>query len=331
MRRVFSFMIVEIYDISKDITIMVNQQTRIVAPVLFNNVRIIGNSDSKIFINDKEINSEQATVNVGSANILITRENFYDFQFTNEKNLGVVGHRGLGMDNGDVLENTIESFELALKKVKWVEMDVQLAYKKTPVIFHDTLIYDEETKEHHTEKGEKVIMTNDFPPTLNQVLQALKGKGGINLEIKYPINMDPLIQLSGFNEHDIESDADVGYDVPFFVDSIFKIIYKNNFTDIVFSSFSPYVLLYIKTRHPDARVLLLTDKYYEIINPFCTGIKLSGLVFNYRSFKTEDISKLSECLDKYVYDVFTKEEYENCVSMNIRGVITDNIDELLST
>ena len=101
----------------------------------------------------------------------------------------IIGHRGA---KGSVLENTLESFEFAMKNgVKWVELDAMLSKDGVPMVFHDETLDRlcdvkgrldsyacQELRSFKLKGGLKI-------PTLAEVLELLKKYDGrVNIEIK---------------------------------------------------------------------------------------------------------------------------------------------------
>jgi glycerophosphodiester phosphodiesterase len=224
-------------------------------------------------------------------------------------------HRGSGQDkNGGLMEykeNTLISFRNALSKIDWIEFDVQLS-DDIPVIYHDFYIKESGNPVNSKDSIKYFKEDDHLPPTLEYVLKNVKG--GLNIEIKNQVG-----DLSG---------------IPNLVDRILNVIYKNDYRKIIFSSFHPFVLMYLKMRVPHARILLIYGKdneHYDLKDSvtFCIRNNLSGMVFEYGTLDDEALKILEyNKKDVYVYDVVSKEEYAICKEKNIKGIITDEIDLL---
>lgn len=98
-------------------------------------------------------------------------------------------HRGF--HNKEIIENTMESFELALQKNYGIELDVHLSKDNKIIVFHDYDLnkmcnLDECVAEKdYTELSRlKLLNTTQKIPLLEDVLDLVKGKVTIVVEIK---------------------------------------------------------------------------------------------------------------------------------------------------
>ena len=98
----------------------------------------------------------------------------------------IISHRGIH-DNTKIYENTLEAFKLALKKKYIIELDVHITKDKEIVVFHDyntkritgkDLIIEETN--YKELNNQKIIHI----PTINEVLNLVKGKVPLLIEIK---------------------------------------------------------------------------------------------------------------------------------------------------
>ena len=110
----------------------------------------------------------------------------------------IVGHRGAA---GLEPENTLRGFQKALDiGVDYVECDVHLSRDGYPVVIHDAVLdrttfgkgrvgdYTlEELKEFDAGKGESI-------PALEEVMDLVKGKAGLIIEIKQPQAKDAVVK-----------------------------------------------------------------------------------------------------------------------------------------
>lgn len=342
---VSSFFVLSVGKNLKEILLKINNKEKRIIPSLYKFISIQEENNSEIFINGNRIS--KSIINLEDVTIATFRGEANHFDFTDETVLNIIGHRGVGQNTSHVLENTVESFNMAFDKVEWVELDVQLIQNSVPIVHHDTLFFNKEEYCYFSENKDKIYKENDklLPQTLDYVLKNIIKGGKINLEIKYPLFQDSLYLnllntkedrdsplLKYFNaalQYDKQKYY-LDYDVPTLVDSILNVIYLNNFRNIIFSSFSPSVLLNLKTRVPQARILLLIDVYLEELVDFCLKVDLSGIVFKFDCLNEEKIRKLTKVIDVYVYNVKTRHDYDFCMKMGIKGVITDYINDLLS-
>lgn len=100
-------------------------------------------------------------------------------------------HRGIH-DNKDAHpENSLSSFKLALEKDYGIELDVQVTKDNIPVIFHDNILLracNLNTKIGDYSLAElrelKLFKTEEFIPTLKEVLNLINAKVPLIVEIK---------------------------------------------------------------------------------------------------------------------------------------------------
>jgi len=232
---------------------------------------------------------------------LLLIRSFNAYNFTNLKDTYVynfnracipVGHRGLGktfdadlLENIEIIENTISSFDGALKKgAQMVEFDVVLTKDKWPIVYHDfslciqsqtdankyidvsvnQLTYNE-IKEmkvfaHKILKklpnggdNQKFTSKHMFP-TLREMFNNLDEKLGFNLEIKYPQDLE-----------DASNEAD----------SCIKWLDRNEYTDVILNelfnqckidkrcviltTFDPFLCSMLRIKQNRFPVLFLTN------------------------------------------------------------------------
>lgn len=114
-----------------------------------------------------------------------------------------VAHRGW---SGDAPENTLAAMKLALSVpyVNWIELDVQLSKDEVPVVIHDytlgrTTNGQGEVRETPFEELRKLDAGSWFSsqyagepiPSLEEVLQLVKGRCKLNIELKTSGDMYP--------------------------------------------------------------------------------------------------------------------------------------------
>jgi len=102
----------------------------------------------------------------------------------------IIAHRGI-YDNDKVPENSIKSFEEAIKKNIPIELDIHLTKDNEIVVFHDDNLkrmtgIDKEIKDiKYSELKElKLLNTKEKIPLLKDVLKLVDGKVLIDIEIK---------------------------------------------------------------------------------------------------------------------------------------------------
>jgi glycerophosphoryl diester phosphodiesterase len=96
----------------------------------------------------------------------------------------VVAHRGASWD---AAENTLEAFERAVAVgAEWVELDVQLSSDGAPVVFHDVDL-DRLTPLRGPVRRRPLAELREVGiPTLDEVLELLRGRAGVMAELKSP-------------------------------------------------------------------------------------------------------------------------------------------------
>lgn len=99
-----------------------------------------------------------------------------------------IGHRGA---KAYALENTFSSFRKAIEMgVDMIELDVRITRDKYPVVFHDVLLR-RMTKQFGLIKNQTLAEVKQLKikhietiPTLAEVLEVLRGRVGLNIELK---------------------------------------------------------------------------------------------------------------------------------------------------
>ena len=105
----------------------------------------------------------------------------------------VIAHRGI-YDNKKIVENTIGSFIKAINKGYAIELDLHLSKDNKIVVFHDDklerltnkkgFIKDKTVEEL---KKIKLLNTDNYIPTFDEVLSLVNGKVPLLIELKYDI------------------------------------------------------------------------------------------------------------------------------------------------
>lgn len=162
-----------------------------------------------------------------------------------------VAHRGF---SAKAPENTQAAIRLAMQEpfVKWMEIDVQLTRDGVPVVIHDFSV-DRTT----TGKGKVKDLTwqeirrmdagiwkgkqfqGEQVPSLDEVLQLVKGRLKVNIELKTSGDMYP-----GLEEKVLE-----------------RVHAHGMLSDVVLTSFEPQALHRAKETDPDVQVGLIIDAH----------------------------------------------------------------------
>ena len=106
----------------------------------------------------------------------------------------IISHRGIH-DNIKVYENTLEAFKLAIKKKYIIELDIHLTKDNQIVVFHDYNTKRITNQNRIIEKSTYKELNNQniiHIPTLEEVLNLVKGKVPLLIEIKQQQKVGPL-------------------------------------------------------------------------------------------------------------------------------------------
>jgi glycerophosphoryl diester phosphodiesterase len=234
----------------------------------------------------------------------------------------VIAHRGF---SGAAPENTLAAFRKAIDVGSdMIELDIQLSKDGKIVVIHD------ETLERATNGQGRVVdrtlqelkkidagarfraeFSGERIPTLQEVLDLAKGRVPVNIEIKNPTHGQyPITELA---------------------DKALREVKKAGMIDgVIFSSFNPVSLEYIKKNEPRAWVAFLYHRPWNSV-PEITGERRYQ-VLNLRNIhltreKAGRIRK--EGIKLNVYTVNKEEELEQFVKWGVDGIITNYPDRLI--
>lgn len=94
-------------------------------------------------------------------------------------------HRGLHTKNQSIMENSIESFKLSVKKGYGIELDVQLSLDQEVIVFHDKTLKRLFNNESELIKLTSKELTQTYSiPTLKSVLDLVNGEVPLIIELK---------------------------------------------------------------------------------------------------------------------------------------------------
>ena len=161
----------------------------------------------------------------------------------------LIAHRGVHID---APENTINAFKEAVKKKYIIEFDVHLLKDNTVVVFHDDNLkrmtgQNKKLKDCTYEeiKDLQLLDSNDYIPTLKEVLKIINGKVPIIVELK----SDRKVRLL---EKELVKQLDK---------------YKGKFC---VKSFNPLSIRWFRKNKPDyIRGLLVNNKKKSLISAIC--------------------------------------------------------------
>lgn len=121
----------------------------------------------------------------------------------------IIAHRGI-FDNKKIVENTIGAFKKAINKKYIIELDVRLTKDNKLVVFHDEKL-NRLTKEKGYIKNKtlkelksiKLLNTDNYIPTLDEVLSLVNGKVPLLIELKsekgYVLEKETIKLLNNYN------------------------------------------------------------------------------------------------------------------------------------
>lgn len=234
----------------------------------------------------------------------------------------VIAHRGF---SGAAPENTLAAFQKAIEiGSDMIELDVQLSKDGNLVVLHD------ENLERTTNGRGRVVdstlqelkkldagswfgeqFSGAKIPTLSEVLDLAKGRVLVNIEIKHPAHGQyPITELA---------------------DQAFEEVKKAGMVNgVIFSSFNPSALEWIKNNEPRVRVALLYHRDWNSL-PEITAAK-GYLVLNLRHTyltKTKIAKIHREGMKVNVYTVNSEEELVKFVRWSADGIITNHPHRLI--
>lgn len=216
-------------------------------------------------------------------------------------------HRGI-YNNINIPENSLSSFKKALINNYNIELDLELTKDNTIIVFHDSNLERMTGKNilvkdltYNEIKSLYLLHTKDKIPTLKQVLDLVKGKVLLNIEIKkinnYKVLIDNLIPL------------------------------LNNYQgDYIFQSFSLKSLIYLKHIFPNIKrgLLISPKKNFKIYKFKIINILYELSIIDFISINRNIYSK--KISSKYPTLIWTIKNKEEISKFNIsKGYICDNL------
>lgn len=175
-----------------------------------------------------------------------------------------ISHRGLHNKN-DIPENSLKAFENSIDKNVVIELDVQLSKDKEVVVFHDYNLERMTGSNKNVDELDyidildlKLLNTNEYIPTLKEVLELVDGKVPLLIEIKNEEKVGVL-----------ESE-------------VYNII-KNYKGDIAVQAFNPFVLSWFKSNAPEIPRGQLSGSFNDSDLPGYKKFLLRNLLLNFES------------------------------------------------
>ena len=235
----------------------------------------------------------------------------------------VIAHRGF---SSAAPENTLAAFQKAIEiGSDMIELDVQLSKDGNLVVLHD------DTLERTTNGQGRVVdytlqelkkldagswfgeqFSGERIPTLKEVLELARGRVLVNIEIKHPDHGQyPITDLAGQALKEVKNAGVIDR--------------------VIFSSFNPAALEWIKKNEPRVWVALLYHRTWNSIVEVTGGKEYSILNLRNSYLTKTRINKIhQEGLKVNVYTVNSEEELEQFVRWSVDGIITNHADRLIS-
>ncbi|WP_395062148.1 glycerophosphodiester phosphodiesterase [Flavobacterium sp.] len=216
-----------------------------------------------------------------------------------------IGHRGA---KGYVAENTLASFQKAIEMgVDGIELDVHLSFDGKVVVIHDETI-------DRTSNGKGLV--NDFTssdlkklniPTLEQVLDLIKERCFLNIEIKDSKATKPVLDL--IQIYILEKNWNI---------NLFQI-----------SSFDWTILESISNVNPKLQLGVLTENKIEEALLFAKKINAHSINPYFKLLNSKNVKLVQENQFKiYTWTVNLLEDITFVKSLKVDGIISDFPDRV---
>ncbi len=235
----------------------------------------------------------------------------------------VIAHRGF---SGTAPENTLAAFQKAIEiGSDLVELDVHLSMDKEVVVIHDPTLQRtttgagkvidftlEELKRFDAGVKFSSKFAGERIPSLQEVLNLVRGKVGVNIEIK-----------GGFLEPQAIQDL---------ADQVLKEVEKAGMLgQALFSSFHPLALHRIRKKNPSAQLAMLFHQPWNSLEEITRGEVYSTLNLRSIYLSREKIALLKiHNIRVNVYTVNSEKEMRQFLSWGIDGIITNFPDRLIN-
>lgn len=170
----------------------------------------------------------------------------------------IISHRGIH-DNKEIYENSLEAIKLAKEKDYIIEIDIHLTKDNKIVVFHDYNTKRITKKDMIIEKSYYQDLDNQdiiHIPLLEEVLNEIKGKVPLLIEIKQPNKVGHLEK------------------------ELMKIL-KDYEGEYAIQSFNPLVLLWLKKNYPKVTRGQLSYQYKNKKMPSLEKLILKNMYLNF--------------------------------------------------
>ena len=222
-----------------------------------------------------------------------------------------IGHRGA---MGYAPENTLRSIEIALELgVPWVEIDVQYIDEHLVVIHDERLERTTNGTGYVFDKSFSFLRTLDAGdgekiPTLEEVLELVSGRAGINIELKSANAARPVVELI---RHVVRQDWDV--------------------KQFLVSSFIHHEIRKVKQLDSRIRIGALLEgiptDYAAFAEELAAYSVNTSIEFINREFVQDAHSR---GLKVFIYTVNHPDDVKRMMSLEVDGVFSDYPDRVLS-
>ena len=218
----------------------------------------------------------------------------------------IIGHRGA---KGHLAENTLPSISKAIELgVDGVEIDVFQCASGELVVFHDKTLEKLTNATGYIEaldldSIQRIEVLNGFSiPTLGEVLDLIKGRIFLNIELK-------------------------GSQTALKTDKLLKTYFKLEAWSpdkILISSFNWQELKIFRKVNREISIAILTED--DPLDAIPIGLELNAVAINpnYESLNSENVSKINKAGFKiYPWTVNTPEDINRMIIYGVEGIITD--------
>lgn len=189
-----------------------------------------------------------------------------------------IAHRGI-YNNEDIVENSLSAIKLTIEKDENLEIDVQRTKDDVVVVFHDFNLkrltgVDKNLEDLTYEEIREITLlkTDDYIPTLKEVLEIVDGKVGLLIEIKNEGSVGRLEEL-------------VAEDL------------KNYKGDFAIQAFNPFVLEWFSLNAPHIKRGQLAGGFEESELKEYEKFLLSNFLLNFKAkpnfiaYKADELPK----------------------------------------
>ncbi|KAM0676644.1 Glycerophosphocholine phosphodiesterase gpcpd1 [Binucleata daphniae] len=263
-----------------------------------------------------------------------TNEDYNQNYNKNYEEFYVVGHRGYGKNmyhqNISYQENTYAAFQQAQKMgVKWAELDVQLTKDKTPVIYHDFVMNQNNKKIQIAEiKDTDFFATKSYDMSTNKYEFRLEDLQNISLEELldkcHSLNLNIEIKYPNAKEREENNITDY-LEVDVYCNYIWQIVrkYKKEKRRIIFSSFVKKVCKYLRLIQDVYDVYFLAKDDTEIIDNKNNNTCNSTVSYKYETKLQKDecnaIDSLQNVRNSLAYNKIDALLF--CIKYDLHGVV----------